>query len=301
MTSPTDATPDASPDAGATRTAAGATQPGAPGGSAAPTAAPAGAYDGDLALALEVADALDALTSARFGALDLRVEAKPDATPVSDADTAAERIAREHLAVARPADSLLGEEYGGEVARTGRQWVIDPIDGTKNFVRGVPVWASLVALVDDGVARVGVVSAPALGRRWWAAHGSGAWRSVAGGAPQRLAVSAVADLADASVSYASLDGWRDRDLLPVFLDLLGSVWRTRAFGDFWSYVLLAEGSVDVATEPELALHDMAALVPIVQEAGGRFTSLAGVDGPFGGDALATNGLLHAEVLARLRG
>ncbi|MBN8882867.1 MAG: histidinol phosphatase [Salana multivorans] len=253
----------------------------------------------DLALALEVADALDALTTERFGAVDLVVTAKPDATPVSDADTAAETLAREIIARARPGDALLGEEYCGEVARTGRQWVIDPIDGTKNFVRGVPVWASLVALVEDGEPVVGVASAPALGRRWYAATGHGAWELVGDGAPRRLAVSGVGALTDASVSYASLEGWREIGRYEAFLALLSSAWRTRGYGDFWSYVLLAEGAVDVAAEPELALHDMAALVPIVREAGGRFTSVDGVEGPWGGNALATNGLLHDAALAAL--
>lgn len=261
----------------------------------------------DLALALAVADALDALTASRFGALDLRVTAKPDATPVSDADTAAEELARELISAARPGDSLLGEEFGGEVARAGRQWVIDPIDGTKNFVRGVPVWASLVALVEDGEPIVGVASAPALGRRWYAATGRGSWSVSAlpgGGAdagtePRRLAVSGVSALPDASVAYASLEGWRQIGRYEAFLGLLSAVWRTRGYGDFWSYVLLAEGAVDVAAEPELALHDMAALVPIVREAGGRFTSVDGVEGPWGGNALATNGLLHGAALAAL--
>lgn len=257
----------------------------------------------DLALALAVADALDDLTTRRFGALDLVVSSKPDASPVSDADTAAEQLARDLIGAARPGDSLLGEEFGGDVARTGRQWVIDPIDGTKNFVRGVPVWASLIALVVDGEPVVGVASAPALGRRWYAALGRGAWALArvpgAPGEPRRLAVSGVRDLADASISYASLEGWRATGRYAAFLDLLAAAWRTRGYGDFWSYVLLAEGAVDVAAEPELALHDMAALVPIVREAGGAFTSLDGAPGPWGGNALATNGLLHAAALAAL--
>ena len=257
----------------------------------------------DLALALEVADALDDLTTSRFGALDLVVTAKPDATPVSDADTAAEELARRLIGAARPGDALLGEELGGDVARTGRQWVIDPIDGTKNFVRGVPVWASLVGLVEDGEPVVGVVSAPALGRRWYAAVGAGAWSvSRLPGSdpePRRLAVSGVADLADASIAYASLEGWRELGRYQAFLDLLAAAWRTRGYGDFWSYMLLAEGAVDVAAEPELALHDMVALVPIVREAGGRFTSVDGVEGPWGGNALATNGRLHDAVMASL--
>jgi histidinol-phosphatase len=177
--------------------------------------------------------------------------------------------------------------------------VVDPIDGTKNFVRGVPVWATLLALMDGDEVVVGVVSAPALGRRWWAAQGTGAWTGRSLAAASRLHVSKVATLEDASFSYSSLTGWEEHGRLPQFMDLQRRVWRTRAYGDFWSYVLVAEGAVDVAAEPELELYDMAALVPVVTEAGGRFTSLRGVDGPHGGDALVTNGLLHDDALAAL--
>jgi histidinol-phosphatase len=181
--------------------------------------------------------------------------------------------------------------------------VIDPIDGTKNFVRGVPAWATLIGLLDGDDAVVGVVSAPALGRRWYAALGSGAWgvTRVHGfpTEPRRLQVSNVASLAQASVSFSSLVGWEERGMLDPFLDLTRAAGRVRAFGDFWSYMMVAEGLVDVACEPELALHDMTALAPIVTEAGGRFTSLGGEPGPFGGDALATNGALHSTVLAAL--
>ena len=257
------------------------------------------AHADDLALALSIADALDAVTLDRFGALDLRVDAKPDTSPVSDADLAAERTARALLARHRPDDVILGEEFGGAVTGVGRQWIIDPIDGTKNFVRGVPVWASLIALAVDGEVVVGVVSAPALHRRWYAATGAGAHLVVAGGEPRRLGVSGVTDLGDASLSYASLDGWAARGELDAFVQLLGECWRTRGYGDFWSYMMVAEGSVDVACEPELEVYDMAALVPIVVEAGGTFTSRAGAAGPWDGDAVATNGALHAAVLARI--
>jgi histidinol-phosphatase len=257
------------------------------------------AHADDLALALSIADALDAVTLDRFGALDLRVDAKPDTSPVSDADLAAERTARALLARHRPDDVILGEEFGGAVTGVGRQWIIDPIDGTKNFVRGVPVWASLIALAVDGEVVVGVVSAPALHRRWYAATGAGAHLVVAGGEPRRLGVSGVTDLGDASLSYASLDGWAARGELDAFVQLLGECWRTRGYGDFWSYMMVAEGSVDVACEPELEVYDMAALVPIVVEAGGTFTSRAGAAGPWDGDAVATNGALHAAVLDRI--
>jgi len=216
----------------------------------------------DLQLARELADAADAITTARFGAADLAVETKPDLTPVSDADRAVEVAIRERLAVERPDDAISGEELGA--GGTGpRRWVVDPIDGTKNFVRNVPVWATLIALLDGDDPVVGVVSAPALHRRWWAARGSGAWTSVAGGEPRRLAVSRVAALEDASLSYASLGGWAERRLREAFVALTDRVWRSRAYGDFWSYMLVAEGAVDVAAEPELSLWDMAALAPIV--------------------------------------
>jgi histidinol-phosphatase len=255
-------------------------------------------YDDDLRLAHVIADQVDAVTTSRFTAVDLKVETKPDLTPVSDADRAAEELIRSQLRRTRPRDAVIGEEFGS-TGHGARQWIVDPIDGTKNFVRGVPVWATLIALVDSGAPVLGLVSAPALGRRWWAATGTGAWTGRSLSAARRLEVSAVETLDDASLSYASLHGWEEHDLGEPFLDLTRAVWRSRAYGDFWSYMLVAEGAVDIACEPELALYDMAALVPIVVEAGGRFTSLAGQDGPFGGNAVATNGLLHAAVLSAL--
>ncbi|MBC7291588.1 MAG: histidinol-phosphatase [Actinotalea sp.] len=255
-------------------------------------------YDDDLRLAHVIADQVDGLTTSRFKALDLRVETKPDTTPVTDADRQAEEIVRAQLARTRPRDAVVGEELP-DTGHGPRQWVVDPIDGTKNFVRGVPVWATLIALIDAGRPVLGVVSAPALGRRWWAAEGSGAWTGRSLASATRLHVSQVSRLEDASLSYSSLSGWEEQGRLEGFLDLTRTVWRTRAYGDFWSYVLVAEGAVDIAAEPELALHDMAALVPIVTEAGGRFTSLSGEPGPFGGSAVATNGVLHDQVRAFL--
>lgn len=253
-------------------------------------------YDDDLRLALVIADQVDAQTMARFKALDLHVESKPDHTPVTDADRSAEEIIRGQLSRSRGRDAVLGEEFGA-TGHGSRRWIVDPIDGTKNFVRGVPVWATLIALAEGDEIVVGVVSAPALGRRWWAAQGTGAWTGRSLSSATRLQVSGVRDIADASMSYSSLSGWEERGRLPHFLDLSRQAWRTRAYGDFWSYMLVAEGAVDIAVEPELELYDMAALVPIVTEAGGRFTSLAGVDGPFGGNAAVTNGHLHDHVLA----
>jgi histidinol-phosphatase len=252
----------------------------------------------DLDLAQQMADEADQITLARFGAADLVVDAKPDLTPVSDADQAVERMIRDHLGRHRPEDALLGEEFGSS-GTSARRWIVDPIDGTKNFVRNVPAWATLIALVDGDEPVLGVVSAPALGRRWWATRGGGAWVRALGGPVRQLAVSKVARLADASLSYASLSGWIDRGRGPAFIELTQQVWRTRAYGDFWSYMLVAEGAVDLAAEPELALWDMAALVPIVTEAGGRFTGLNGVAGPFQGNAAASNGQLHEALLAAL--
>ena len=256
------------------------------------------AYDDDLRLAHVLADMVDALTTSRYQAADLHVETKPDLTPVSDADKAAEELIRTQLRRTRPRDAVVGEEFA-PTGHGARQWVVDPIDGTKNFVRGVPVWATLIALLDAGRPVLGVVSAPALGKRWWAATGTGAWTGRSLSSARRLQVSGVQRLEDASLSYASLGGWDAVGRRERFLALEDRVWRSRAYGDFWSYMLLAEGAVDVATEPQLELYDMAALVPVVVEAGGRFTSLDGVDGPFGGNAVATNGLLHDEVLAAL--
>ena len=253
-------------------------------------------WDDDLRLAHVIADMVDALTTSRFMAADLRVETKPDLTPVSDADKAAEELVRTQLRRTRPRDAVVGEEFEPTGHGT-RQWVVDPIDGTKNFVRGVPVWATLIALLDQGRPVVGVVSAPAMGRRWWAATGTGAWTGRSLSSARRLRVSGIASVEDASLSYSSLGGWGTSGRRERFLALEDRVWRSRAYGDFWSYMLVAEGAVDIATEPQLELYDMAALVPVVVEAGGRFTSLDGADGPFGGDPLATNGLLHDDVLA----
>ena len=254
----------------------------------------------DLTLALRLADRADALTRDRFGALDLRIDTKPDLTPVTDADRAVEADVRETLGRERPDDSVVGEEFGGTTTFTGRQWIVDPIDGTKNFVRGVPVWASLIAMLEDGVPVVGVVSAPALQRRWWAARGQGAFVAVDGAQPRTLSVSSVAQLDSASLSFSSLSGWAERGLRDRFVELTDAVWRVRAYGDFFSYCLLAEGAVDIVAEPEVSVWDLAALDVLVREAGGTFTGLDGTPGPHGGSAVATNGLLHERVLDRLR-
>ncbi|MGI8692505.1 MAG: inositol monophosphatase family protein, partial [Geodermatophilaceae bacterium] len=240
-------------------------------------------YEDDLRLAHVMADRADSLTMSRFAATDLVVTAKADLTPVTDADNATEELLRSTLSQARARDAILGEEMGA-TGHGPRRWVLDPIDGTKNFVRRVPVWATLIGLMDGSEPVVGLVSAPALGRRWWAAKGTGAWTGKSLSAASRCRVSDVDDLADASLSYSSLAGWEEQRRLDGFLDLTRKVSRTRAYGDFWSYMLVAEGAVDIACEPEVSLWDLAALAVIVTEAGGAFTDLTGRPGPDGGSA-----------------
>ncbi|OBI81735.1 histidinol-phosphatase [Mycobacterium sp. E740] len=253
----------------------------------------------DLTLALALADEADAQTMARFGAVDLVVETKPDLTPATDADLEVESMIRRRLSEARPDDSVFGEEFGGTRQFAGRQWVVDPIDGTKNFVRGVPVWATLIALLNDGIPVLGVVSAPALQRRWWALAGQGAFARVDGSAQRRLHVSKVDDLGSASLAFSSLSGWAELGIRDRFVALTDEVWRVRGYGDFYNYCLVAEGAVDIAMEPEVSTWDLAPLDVLVREAGGRFTNLAGEPGPHGGSAVASNGLLHDAVLRRL--
>ena len=255
-------------------------------------------FTDDLRLAHVLADDADSTSMSRYQALDLRVDTKPDLTPVSDADRAVEEGIRRTLSRARPRDAIVGEEEGSS-GFSQRRWVVDPIDGTKNYIRGVPVWATLISLMVEDEVVVGVVSAPALNRRWWAMKGGGAFTGKSLYKSSQCHVSDVSRLDDASLSYASLDGWDARGRLDDFLALARRCWRTRAYGDFWSYMLVAEGAVDVAAEPELELYDMAALDVIVREAGGRFTSLDGRDGPTGGNALASNGMLHETVLGFL--
>src|SRR3954471_11220946 len=259
-------------------------------------------YADDLALAHMLADTADSISMGRFRAGDLRVESKPDLTPVSDADTAVEQALRATLARARPRDGVLGEEFGRSVAAAGRgsrQWVIDPIDGTKNFVRGVPIWATLIALMEGDTPVAGLVSAPALGRRWWGATGLGAYAGKHQHAATRIGVSGVRRLADASFCYSSLSGWAEIGRVQPVVDLTLQAWRSRAYGDFYGYVLLAEGALDVMVEPELSLWDVAALIPIVTEAGGTLTDPTGRPPADKTAAIATNGPLHETVLTAL--
>lgn len=248
-------------------------------------------HSDDLAVALRLADAADEITMARFLAADLVVDSKPDRSPVTDADTAVEDTVREIIDELRPDDTVLGEERGGVVGE-GRTWVVDPIDGTKNFLRGNPVWATLIALVDGGVPVVGVVSAPAFPRRWHASAGGGAWSG-----EQRLRVSGVSALEDAYLSTTDINLWEPRS---TYLALIDACWESRAFGDFWQHVLVAEGALDLAADPVAYAWDLAAVQVIVTEAGGRFTDLRGEPRFDGGDGLASNGLLHDAALAVLQ-
>jgi len=275
----------------------------------------------DLALAHALADLADAISLDRYQSQDLVVTTKPDNTPVTDADRAVETAIREALVTHRAGEGLVGEEFGSDKGSSGRYWVIDPIDGTKNFMRGVPTWATLIALVQVDAAGneeviVGIASAPALARRWAAAKGHGATvrfnsadnladfvdssddfageNNSLNSKEKRIFVSKVSSLSDASISYSDFVGWGDR--LEPFQKMLAGAWRTRGIGDFWSHMLVAEGAVDVAIEPALALWDMAALDIIVREAGGTFTNTAGHNGPFGGSGVSTNGVLHNAVI-----
>ena len=249
----------------------------------------------DLAFALELADLADSISLDRFRSADLRVETKPDRTFVTDADQAVERALRERIAERFPADGFLGEETGRE-DRGARRWILDPIDGTSNFLRGVPNWATLIALEVEGAPSVGVVSAPAFDQRWWAETGSGAWGQKTGEAARRLGVSGVSDLEHASLSFQSIEQWDLAGYLDPLIALSRAVWRDRAYGDMWSYMLLAEGLVDIVAEFDVKPYDLAALVPIVREAGGRFTDIAGNETAWNGSSLATNGALHGAVI-----
>ena len=273
-------------------------------------------YADDLKLAHELANIADKISISKFLSADLKIETKPDLTPVTEADQEIEREIRKILEAQRPADGITGEEFGKSPVATNRRWIIDPIDGTKNYVRGVPVWATLIALMEGDEVVVGVVSAPALFRRWFSQKDGGAYLQVGFGSSQtvsdsssqmqsvrKLSVSGVSKLADASLSVSTFatpnvlgrnDGWGDKQT--GLLSLADQLWRVRGYGDFWSHLLVAEGAIDIAAEPSLALWDMAALCIIVKEAGGRFSDFSGVEGPNGANAVTTNGLLHEEVL-----
>ncbi len=252
----------------------------------------------DLKLALEMADAADAISMARYRALDLKIETKPDFTPVTEADRAVETALRNTLSVTRPTDGIIGEEFPNTNEDALRTWIIDPIDATKNYVRGVPVWGTLIALAIEGEPIVGVVSAPAMGRRWWASPEDGAFTQDVDGSIRKISPSKVQALTDASFSYSDAVGW---DLLgkDALTKVTGAVWRTRGYGDFWSHLLVAEGAVDIAIEPELQNYDMAAFIAIVIAAGCKVTGAQGQSAMQAGHAITTNALLHDQVLGLL--
>ena len=252
----------------------------------------------DVRLAHLMADDADSISLSRFKAQDLQFRSKPDSTPVTEADTAVEESIRRTLARTRPRDADKGEEFA-DTGESSRRWIIDPIDGTANYLKGIPMWTTLIALAIDGVPRAGVASQPALGRRWWAATGLGAWTNTPGGKPARLAVSGVTNLADASVSFQSIAQWDEVGRSDDLLRLSRAVWRDRGYGDTWPYMLLAEGRLEFVAEFGVKEYDIAALVPIVTEAGGRFTDIDGADSISSRSSLATNGALHDDFLALL--
>jgi histidinol-phosphatase len=240
----------------------------------------------DLELAIRLADAADVISLRAFRT-GLPVEVKPDLTPVTEADRAVEAELRRLLGETRPDDSILGEELGA-TGSSSRRWIVDPIDGTRNFVRGIPVWATLVALEDAGEVRAGVVSAPALDRRWWAERGEGAFA-----AGERIQASGVARVEDAVLSFA-LD-----QALP---EIAGRAWHVRGLGDFWAHMLVAEGAVDGAVDAVgVNEWDLAAVQVIVEEAGGRFSDFAGERRLDSGSAVTSNALLHDDLLAAVAG
>jgi histidinol-phosphatase len=249
----------------------------------------------DLELALQMADVADQLSMSRYRALDLSVETKPDFTPVTEADRAVETTLREQLASKRPGDGVIGEEFPNTNEAASRTWIVDPIDATKNYVRGVPVWGTLIALAIDGEPVVGVVSAPAMGRRWWASPEDGAFTKDVDGSVRNISPSKVQSLSDASFSYSDPIGWEllGKDSLAK---ITNAVWRTRGYGDFWSHLLVAEGAVDIAIEPELQNYDMAAFIAIANAAGCKVTGIKGQSPMQAGHAITTNALLHDQVL-----
>lgn len=270
-------------------------------------------YKSDLDLIRRIGKSADSITMARYLAQDLVIETKPDLTPVTDADRATEKCIREILEAERPEDGIIGEEFGSDISGKKRYWVIDPIDGTKSFLRGLPVWSTLIALIEVAQESevekqevvVGLVSSPALARTWFATKGGGAYTTFDSdanphkGAPRKISVSKVNEIKNAHLGYSDFVGYGE--YFARFQSLFNEVWRTRAVGDFWSHMLVAEGVMDVAIEPSLALWDMAPLDLIVRESGGTFTDLKGAPGPFGKSGVTTNSLLKDEVIKRLNG
>ncbi len=262
--------------------------------------------DDDLELARRALVAADLVSLPAFLSGKFKTSNKKDNTPVTEIDLAVEKIVRSVISAARPTDSIYGEELSDSSWRTnpqpGRQWTIDPIDGTAGFARGIPVWATLISLLDDGVPVVGAVSAPAIGKSWIGAKGLGSWSWTSESETKRtLTVSGTRSLSDAVISYNSASQWIASGRQEALLQLATEAGVTRAFGDFWSYMLVAEGAIDMAGEPDLRPYDIAPVVPIIEEAGGRFSSLDGDHSVWEGTALATNGILHEEIIQLVSG
>lgn len=253
----------------------------------------------DIELLQVLANAADEISLARFRALDLVIESKPDRTPVTDADKAVEEKIRELLKLYRPTDEVIGEEMA-KTGESNRSWIIDPIDGTANYLRGVPIWGTLIALRVDGEVTTSVVSAPAIGRRWWASKEKGAFTRDIDGSVRKLTVSRISKLEDATLSFNSLEQWRDQGMLDELLDLSTEVLRTRAYGDFLSYMFVAEGAIDISSEHDLKIHDIAALIPIIREAGGQISDFGRELHEGSSSVIATNGLLHPAVQEALK-
>ena len=252
----------------------------------------------DLHLAMDLADAADAITMRHYQSATLSVRTKTDTTPVSEADEAVERMIRERLSAERPDDGIVGEEFGTSGA-TSRRWILDPIDGTKNYVRGIPVWGTLIGIEENGRIAAGVISAPAMGRRWWASRGEGAFVRALG-MTRAIRASAIDTLEEAHLTYDSVTDFDLHGGAVRFLSLMRRCTRSRGFGDFWAHMLVAEGAVEIAIEPSVAIWDMAPVQIIVEEAGGRFTDMAGNARIDGGSAVSTNGLVHDAVLEYFR-
>ena len=252
----------------------------------------------DLHLAMDLADAADAITMRHYQSATLSVRTKTDTTPVSEADEAVERMIRERLSAERPDDGIVGEEFGTSGA-TSRRWILDPIDGTKNYVRGIPVWGTLIGIEENGRISAGVISAPAMGRRWWASRGEGAFVRALG-MTRAIRASAIDTLEEAHLTYDSVTDFDLHGGAVRFLSLMRRCTRSRGFGDFWAHMLVAEGAVEIAIEPSVAIWDMAPVQIIVEEAGGRFTDMAGNARIDGGSAVSTNGLVHDAVLEYFR-
>ena len=244
---------------------------------------------------MELADVADRIAMRHFRR-DVRIDRKPDRTFVTQADTAIERALRERIAQRYPAHGVLAEELGDRTAKEETRWIIDPIDATHSYLRGVPVFATLIALERAGELEVGVMSAPAMHERWHAVRGGGAWSG-----KRRLHVSQVSRLEDAQVFYASRTAFAAVGKERGFDAIVSSAWRDRGFGDFWGYALVAEGAGEVMMEPELYSWDLAAPLILVEEAGGRLTDFNGRPTYAGGNAVASNGLLHEVILEKLNG